>query len=80
MINKSQQSKSHAKRLCVLEAGLEELKGGQVRISDYAYPDVKIVIGAVIKPIMEISRYVTYYADGGEVLIRPLSNCSRNIL
>ena len=59
------------KRLCELETACDELKGGQVRISDYVYPGVKIVIGALVKPIQETARYVTFYADAGEIRFRP---------
>ena len=59
------------KRLCEMETAYEELKGGQVRISDYVYPGVKIVIGALVKPIQETVRFVTYYADAGEIKFRP---------
>ena len=45
------------KRLCELESALEELRGGQVRISDYVYPGVKIVIGSLVKPVQETARY-----------------------
>ena len=58
-------------RLCELETELEELKGGQIRIADYVFPGVKVVIGSLMKPIQEIARYVTYYADGGDIRIRP---------
>ena len=59
------------KRLGELETAYEELKGGQIRISDFVYPGVKIVIGSLIKPVQEVTRYVTYYADEGEIKIRP---------
>ena len=59
------------KRMCELEAALEELKGGHIRLADYVFPGVKIVIGTCVKPIQEILRYVTFYADQCEVKIRP---------
>ena len=59
------------KRLCELEAGLEELKGGQIRIADYVFPGVKLVIGPLVKPIQDIARYVTYYSEAGEIKLRP---------
>lgn len=65
------QVESMRKRLCELETAYEELKGGQVRISDHVYPGVKIVIGSLVKPVQEVVRYITYYADGGEIKIRP---------
>lgn len=59
------------KRLCELESAYEELKGGQIRISDYIYPGVKITIGALVKPIQEELRFVTFYAEAGEIKFRP---------
>jgi len=59
------------KRMCELEIAYEELKGGQIKISDYVYSGVKIVIGALVKPIQEDARFVTYYAEAGEIKFRP---------
>ena len=59
------------KRLCEVEAAYEELKGGQIKISDYIYPGVKITIGALVKPIQEELRFVTFYAEAGEIKFRP---------
>lgn len=60
------------KRLTEVEAAYEDLKGGQIKISDYVHPGVKIVIGALIKPIQETSRFLVYYMDAGEIRFRPL--------
>ena len=59
------------KRLAELETAYEELKSGQVKISDTVYPGVKITIGSLIKPIQEELRFVTFYADAGEIKFRP---------
>lgn len=58
-------------RLCELEVALGELKGGQIRIADYVFPGVKLVIGSLMRPIQDITRYVSYYADEGDIRIRP---------
>ena len=58
-------------RLCELEKEMEELKGGQIRIADHVFPGVKVLIGSLVKPITEMNRYVTYYADEGEIRFRP---------
>jgi len=60
------------KRLAELETAYEELKSGQVKISDTVYPGVKITIGSLIKPVQEELRFVTFYADAGEIKFRPL--------
>ncbi len=59
------------KRLCELESAYEELKNGQIKISDYVYPGVKITIGSLVKPIQEELRFVVFYAEAGEIKFRP---------
>ena len=54
-----------------LETAYEELKGGQIKVADYVYSGVKIVIGSLVKPISEEFRFVVFYADGGEIKFRP---------
>ena len=58
------------KRMCELETAYEELKGGQIKVSDFVYPGVKIVVGPLIKPIQEEVRFVTFYSDAGEIKFR----------
>ena len=59
------------KRMFELEAAYEELKNGQIKISDYVYPGVKITIGPLVKPIQEELRFVVFYAEAGEIKFRP---------
>ncbi|MBP2667414.1 MAG: Flagellar Assembly Protein [Firmicutes bacterium] len=59
------------KRLGELETAYEELRSGQIKISDYVFPGVKITIGSLIKPIQQEVRFVTYYAEAGEIKFRP---------
>jgi uncharacterized protein len=59
------------KRLCELETAYEELKTGHIKVADYVYPGVKITIGALVKPIQQETRFVTYYAEAGEIKFRP---------
>ena len=65
------QVESMRKKMIELETAYEELKGGQIKVSDYVYPGVKIVIGSLVKPISEEFRFVVFYADGGEIKFRP---------
>lgn len=60
------------KKLTDLEAAYEELRGGQVKVSDYVFPGVKVIIGQLVKPIQEEYRFVVFYGDGGEIKFRPL--------
>ena len=59
------------KKLNELEMAYEELRGGQIKVSDYVFPGVKVIIGQLVKPIQEEYRFVVFYADGGEIKFRP---------
>ena len=65
------QVESMRKKMSEMEAAYEELKAGQIKVSDYVYPGVKIVIGSLVKPISEEYRFVVFYADAGEIKFRP---------
>jgi uncharacterized protein (DUF342 family) len=65
------QAEGMRKRMAELEVILDNMKAGQIRISDYVYPGVKIVLGSLIKPIQDTLRFVIFYADGGEIKFRP---------
>lgn len=62
---------SMRQRMNELEAAYEDLKDGQVKISDIVFPGVKIMIGSLVKPVQEIFRYVIFYAEAGEIKVRP---------
>ncbi len=64
------QAETMRKRMCELETAYEDLKGGQIKVSDYIYPGVKISIGSLVKPIQEECRFMTFYAEAGEVKFR----------
>lgn len=66
------QAETMRKRMGELEEILDNMKAGQIRISDYVYPGVKIVLGALIKPIQDMLRFVVFYAEAGEIKFRPL--------
>lgn len=59
------------KRMAVLETAFDELRGGQIKISDYVYPGVKIVVGALVKPVQQEHRFVVFFAEAGEIKFRP---------
>lgn len=60
------------KKMAELEIAYDELRDGQIKISDYVFPGVKIVIGPLVKPLQEEYRFVVFYADAGEIKFRPL--------
>ena len=58
-------------RLAEIEALLDGMRGGQIRISDTLFPGVKIVIGSSVKLINEPIKFVVFYAEEDEVKLRP---------
>ncbi|MCX7779297.1 MAG: FapA family protein [Negativicutes bacterium] len=58
-------------RIMDIELAFEELKTGRIRVADIIYPGVKIVIGSLVKPIREVTRFVTFYAEDGEIKTAP---------
>lgn len=58
-------------RLTEIELAFEEMRYGRIRVSDNVFPGVKVVVGTQVKPIREPLRYVTFYAEDGEIKIGP---------
>lgn len=58
-------------RIIEIELAFEEMKSGRIKIADTVYPGIKIAIGSLVKPVREISRFITYYADEGEIKTAP---------
>lgn len=58
-------------RMMEIELLFEEMKHGRIRISDIVYPGVKIVIGSLVKPVRENTRFVSFYAEDGEIKTAP---------
>lgn len=58
-------------RIIEIELAFEEMKSGRIKIADTAYPGIKIAIGSLVKPVREITRFTTYYADEGEIKTAP---------
>ncbi|HEY3426930.1 MAG TPA: FapA family protein [Negativicutes bacterium] len=56
-------------RLNEIELALEEMRFGRIKVADTMYPGVKVVIGTLIKPIREALKFVSLYADEGEIKI-----------
>jgi uncharacterized protein (DUF342 family) len=57
------------RRIAEIELLFEEMRYGRIRVSDTVYPGVKIVIGTLVKPIRETLKFVSFYADEGEIKI-----------
>lgn len=57
------------KRITEIELLFEEMRYGRIRVSDVVYPGVKIVIGTLVKPVREMLKYASFYAEDGEIRI-----------
>lgn len=55
------------KRVAEIELIFEEMRYGRIRVQDIVYPGVKLVIGTLVRPIRESSKFVSFYADEGEI-------------
>jgi uncharacterized protein (DUF342 family) len=59
---------------CVLEwqllrVSFEEMRAGRIKVSDIIYPGVKVVVGTLVKPIRDTLKFVSLYAEDGEIKI-----------
>lgn len=59
------------KRVVEIEAAFEEMRYGKIKIAELAYPGVKVTIGSVVKPIREVVRFATFYAEEGDIKVGP---------
>lgn len=65
------QTEQMRSRLGEIEQQLEEMRHGKVRVSDTVYPGVKIAVGNYIKQIRESAKFVTFYAEDGDIRVGP---------
>lgn len=56
-------------RMAEIELAFEEMKYGRIRVAESIYPGVKIVVGALIKPIREQLSYTSFFAEDGDIKI-----------
>ena len=57
------------KRINEIEIIFEEAKFGRIRVSDTVFPGVKIVIGTLVKPVRESQKFVSFFAESGDIRI-----------
>jgi len=57
------------RRVTEIELIFEEARYGKIRVSDIVYPGVKIIMGALVKPIRESHKYVSFFTEEGEIKI-----------
>lgn len=63
------QSETMRNRMAAIEAEFDSMREGQIKVADSVYPGVKIVIGTLLKPVSEVMKFVSLYAEGGEIKI-----------
>ena len=61
------QVESMRARMVEIELSLEEMRNGRVRVMDTVYPGVKIVLGNLVKFIREPEKFVSFYAEDGDI-------------
>ena len=58
-------------RMMQIELLFEEVRTGKVRVDDVIYPGVKIIIGALVRPIREPIKHSSFYVEDGEIRVGP---------
>lgn len=65
------QTETIRNRISEIELAFEEMRYGRIKVLDVVYPGVKIVVGSHVKPIREVMRFVTFYAEEDDVKVGP---------
>ena len=65
------QGETMSKRMVVIQGEFEEMREGRIKVADIIYPGVKIVVGTLIKPIVEALKFSSLYAENGEIKVGP---------
>jgi len=65
----SGQGETMKKRIAVIEGEFAGMRDGRIKVLDTIYPGVKIVVGTLIKPISEVLKFTSLYAEDGEIKI-----------
>ncbi|MBC8016272.1 MAG: DUF342 domain-containing protein [Sporomusaceae bacterium] len=63
------QGETMRNRMTVIQGEFEEMREGRIKVADVIYPGVKIVVGTLIKPIVEALKFSSLYAENGEIKI-----------
>jgi uncharacterized protein (DUF342 family) len=63
------QAENMRNRLAEIEKDLEDMKYGRIKVANNLYPGVKVLIGTLIKPIREPLKFVSLYAEDGEIKV-----------
>lgn len=63
------QGETMRKRIAAIEGEFAGMRDGRIKVLDSMYPGVKVVVGTLIKPISEILKFTSLYAEDGEIKI-----------
>lgn len=63
------QGETMRKRILVIEEEFAGMRDGRIKVLDAIFPGVKVVVGTLIKPISEILKFTSLYAENGEIKI-----------
>ncbi len=56
-------------RMATIEGEFEEMRAGRIKVADIMYPGVKVVVGTLVKPIRDTLKFVSLYAEDGEIKV-----------
>lgn len=54
-------------RMAEIDLALEEMRHGRVRVQDTVYPGVKIVLGTLVRYIRDAEKFISFYAEDGDI-------------
>lgn len=63
------QGKTMGSRMAVIQGEFAGMLAGRIKVADTIYPGVKVVVGTLVKPIGEILKFTSLYAEDGEIKI-----------
>jgi len=63
------QEKTMGSRMAVIQEEFAGMLAGRIKVADSIYPGVKVVVGTLVKPIGEILKFSSLYAEDGEIKI-----------
>ena len=67
------QGETMRNRMAVIQCELAGMLEGRIKVADVIYPGVRVVVGTLIKPIGEILKFTSLYAEDGEIKIGTFS-------
>ncbi|HWR39241.1 MAG TPA: FapA family protein [Patescibacteria group bacterium] len=56
-------------RIAEIELAFEEMRYGKIRVADAVYSGVKITVGTLVRPIRDMVKFSSFYAEDGEVKV-----------